>query len=234
MAEFVTNSSGDQATFDSGMVRDNATGKARYDLIEPLRMPLAETMRHRRALLMGRGAEHYGDRNWEKADGLVEFERFLASYERHARQHIAQLRARVYGYEESPEVMEEDHGAAVGFNLDGAEYVAWRLEQTPTVKDEELEDNDLTTIVNDHVSAYMRSVDEDIRTTLYGSGGFTDEGRQVVEPIEEPRYWYYNSTRLERCPDQARGGSCERDEWDGSRRTECRYDKDGNDVGLLP
>ena len=95
--KYITKDSGDRVKFASGMNRDIQDGKARYDLIY---LPLLT----RWAELMGRGAEKYGERNWEKADSLEELARFKASAFRHFIQ-----------------IMEndttEDHYAAVCFNL---------------------------------------------------------------------------------------------------------------------
>lgn len=71
------------------------------------------------AELMGRGAEKYGERNWEKASTEEELERFKASGARHMVQWF-------YGM--NPE---EDHAAAVFFNISGAEYVKARLAAAP-------------------------------------------------------------------------------------------------------
>lgn len=67
------------------------------------------------AELMGRGAIKYGERNWEKARTQEELNRFRASASRHFLQWF-------YGM--NPE---EDHAAAVCFNIAGAEYVAERM-----------------------------------------------------------------------------------------------------------
>lgn len=67
------------------------------------------------AALMGRGAIKYGERNWEKARTEEELKRFKASAFRHFVQWIYELDT------------EEDHAAAVAFNLAGAEYVKQRM-----------------------------------------------------------------------------------------------------------
>jgi hypothetical protein len=67
------------------------------------------------AELMGRGAAKYGERNWEKACSEAELARFKASAFRHFVQWF-------YGL--NPE---EDHAAAVFFNISGAEYVKERI-----------------------------------------------------------------------------------------------------------
>jgi hypothetical protein len=108
--EFITKDSGERTTFETGMQRDVTTGKPRYDLIDPEALNYTETMTYRHAMLMARGAEKYGDRNWEKARTDGEYYRFKQSAYRHFMQWF-------HGEED------EDHAAAVYFNIAGAEYV---------------------------------------------------------------------------------------------------------------
>jgi hypothetical protein len=106
--QFITKDSGERVVFEAtGMVRDVQRGKARFDLIyKPLLWRWAE--------LMARGAEKYGERNWERAATQLEMDRFKASAERHLQQYLRGD-------------LDEDHVAAVFFNLSGAEYVRERL-----------------------------------------------------------------------------------------------------------
>ena len=105
--EFVTKDSGERQSFSTGMVRDVQKGKARFDLVyKPLLWRWAE--------LMARGAEKYGERNWEKASTEEEMNRFKASAERHLQQYLRGD-------------SDEDHAAAVIFNLAGVEYVREHL-----------------------------------------------------------------------------------------------------------
>jgi hypothetical protein len=96
------------------MQRDVNTGKARFDLIMPMLMPYRAQLLTRWAELMGRGAEKYDARNWEQAATLEELERFRESAFRHFLQWLTGE-------------TDEDHAAAVLFNISGAEYVKWRL-----------------------------------------------------------------------------------------------------------
>lgn len=100
---FVTKDSGVREEYDSGMVRDTQKGKPDYTLID--RPFLA-----RWAALMTRGAEKYGRNNWRKANSEEELQRFKASALRHMYQWL-------------DGDTEEDHAAAVCFNLAAAEYV---------------------------------------------------------------------------------------------------------------
>ena len=92
--------------FKTGMQRDSEN-KILYDLL-----PLF--IRNRVAEHLTKGAEKYSKRNWEKACTEEELERFIASAERHFNEWLA-------GYED------EDHVAALIFNLCGAEMVIAKL-----------------------------------------------------------------------------------------------------------
>jgi hypothetical protein len=104
MDKFITKDSGERESFPTGMVRDTSTMKARYDLIY---LPMLK----RWAELMARGAKKYGDRNWELAATKREEERFKESAFRHFMQWFAN------------DDIDEDHAAAVFFNISGAEMV---------------------------------------------------------------------------------------------------------------
>jgi hypothetical protein len=109
---WTTKDSGARTTFETGMQRDVTTGKPRWDLVSPAGLPLGVTMGYRHAMLMARGAEKYGDRNWEKARTDGEYARFKQSAYRHFMQWY-------HGEDD------EDHAAAVYFNIAGAEFVQY-------------------------------------------------------------------------------------------------------------
>lgn len=152
---YVTKDSGARQQFQSGMVRDTQDGKLRYDLAfdGPLFWSLwtgtkyqslaaaagawyvcggieyaAEVVKalaamedgnvftvvDRYAQLMMRGAVKYSERNWMKAEGEEELKRFQSSFCRHLKQYLNGER-------------DEDHLAAVFFNMNGAEYVRQKL-----------------------------------------------------------------------------------------------------------
>lgn len=71
----------------------------------------------RYAGLMTRGAIKYNARNWMKASGEAEYERFRASAVRHFIQYIRGDK-------------DEDHAVAVWFNINGAEYVSEKMSQS--------------------------------------------------------------------------------------------------------
>ena len=100
--------------FRTGMHRDVDDEKPRFDLVTPVGIPFDEQMLTRWAMLMARGAKKYGDRNWERARTAAELARFRSSAFRHFMQWFAGMD-------------DEDHGAAVMFNVQGAEYVKYRM-----------------------------------------------------------------------------------------------------------
>lgn len=112
---FETKDSGKRQDYASGMRRDIQEGKPRFDLINAPDMPYAERLTTRWASLMGRGAEKYGEHNWTRANSLEELARFRASLKRHFEQW------------EAGEV-DEDHAAAVLFNLNAVLYLEWKLD----------------------------------------------------------------------------------------------------------
>jgi hypothetical protein len=95
---YVTKDSGKRQAYASGMVRDVMDDKPRYDLIPgPVLKRLAE--------LYARGAEKYGDNNWQLANSPEELARFKASAWRHFMQWANDWDG------------EEDHAVAVVFNI---------------------------------------------------------------------------------------------------------------------
>ena len=99
--------------FSSGMVRDTSDDKIDYTLI------MDGPMLKRWAVQMTEGAKKYDKRNWMKASGVKERERFKESALRHFIQWF-------YGEQD------DDHAAAVFFNINGVEYVNSRLD-TPAL-----------------------------------------------------------------------------------------------------
>lgn len=108
-AGFVTNDSGERLEFASGMVRDTSDGKTLWHLVA------SGPMLRRWAELLTRGAVKYTPNNWMMADGREEFDRFRESAFRHFMQWYLGLD------------LEEDHAAAILFNVNGAEYVRERM-----------------------------------------------------------------------------------------------------------
>jgi len=115
---FETKDSGAREEFPSGMRRDVQAGKADFSLLLQEGVPYADQMLTRYAELMARGAEKYGRRNWQLAASAEELDRFKASAFRHFVQWVTGE-------------TDEDHAAAVFFNITAAEYV--RARRNPPV-----------------------------------------------------------------------------------------------------
>lgn len=101
---YVIKDSGNRQAFAGGMVRDVTTGKTNYSLA------LDGPMFKRWAIHMTKGAIKYAARNWMLAQGDEEYERFRESALRHFLQWF-------------DGDSDEDHAAAVFFNINGAEYI---------------------------------------------------------------------------------------------------------------
>jgi hypothetical protein len=104
MSGFAVKDSGARQQFASGMQRDVTEGKTDYSLV------LDGPMFERWAAHLTKGAVKYEKRNWMKADGSEEYVRFKESAFRHFLQWYRGD-------------TDEDHAAAVFFNVNGAEYV---------------------------------------------------------------------------------------------------------------
>ena len=109
---FVTKDSGERAQFASGMVRDTTVGKTLWHLVA------SGPMLKRWAELLTRGAVKYDADNWMKASSEQELKRFKESAFRHFMQW--------YNGD-----ADEDHAAAVVFNINGSEYVKERMANRP-------------------------------------------------------------------------------------------------------
>ncbi len=115
---FKVKDSGAREQYASGMVRDVTEDKVDYMLA--LDGPMFERLaRHLTA-----GAQKYAKRNWLKATGRAEYERFRESALRH---FVQWLRGDT----------DEDHAAAVWFNINGAEYVL-EQQQGPAAPEDRL------------------------------------------------------------------------------------------------
>lgn len=118
---FVTKDSGERQSFESGMVRDTTAGKVQWHRVAD------GPMLKRWAELLTRGAEKYPDvdhgvPNWTLADGFEELHRFKQSAFRHFMQW--------YNNEQ-----DEDHAAAVMFNVNGYEYTLRKMFNEDEIRD---------------------------------------------------------------------------------------------------
>jgi hypothetical protein len=112
---FEIKDSGERKEYDSGMVRDTQDGKPMFGYLFPEGVPYDEQFLTRCAQHMTKGFEKYGHRNWEKANSSEEVERFRNSAMRHLVAWTCGLR-------------DEDHAAAVVFNLIAAETTRYKID----------------------------------------------------------------------------------------------------------
>lgn len=106
---FIVKDSGARQHFASGMQRDTATDKVDYTLA------LDGPMFDRYAAHLTKGAVKYQPRNWMKAEGQAELDRFRQSALRH---FLQWFRGET----------DEDHAAATWFNINGAEFTKDKLD----------------------------------------------------------------------------------------------------------
>lgn len=112
---FVQANNAQRVQFEGGGMRDSQEGKPRFDLLVPEEMPFDRQYLTRCARLLAKGAAHYEDRNWEKFGDEEALNRARSSAFRHFMQWFTKED-------------DEDHAASVFFNIQAAEYIAWKLE----------------------------------------------------------------------------------------------------------
>lgn len=115
MSEFTIKDSGKRQEFASGMVRDTAEGKVNYLAV------LDGPMYDRWAIHITKGKVKYPDvrpgvANWTLAAGIEELQRAKESLARHYRQYTRGDK-------------DEDHGAAIFFNVNLIEYIKEKLQK---------------------------------------------------------------------------------------------------------
>ena len=108
--EFIIKDSGKRKEFKGGMVRDISDDKINYLLLND------GPMLKRLAIHLTKGAKKYEKRNWMKANGEEEYERFRESAYRHFMQWLNGD-------------TDEDHASATEFNINGAEYLKNKLNE---------------------------------------------------------------------------------------------------------
>ena len=100
-----------------GMIREDKNDKYRwFDYEHP-------AVEKRFAEHMLKGAKKHGSGNWKK--GGYELREWLESAQRHLRQKLAELE----GIEKTTD---EDHLASVRFNINGAMFAEWELQNKKT------------------------------------------------------------------------------------------------------
>lgn len=153
--------SGERQQFESGMVRDVTEGKIDYSLI------LDGPMFDRWAVHLTKGAQKYAKRNWMLANGDAELARFKESALRH---FLQWYRGDV----------DEDHAAAVFFNINGAEFVKAKPAQRSITFKEALkaarEEEQRLDILNKEQGSSFRGILNGPRAKEIYSESFPEEG----------------------------------------------------------
>jgi hypothetical protein len=107
--EYVTRDSGEKAVHSDGVQRDTQNGKTLFTLLFPKGVPMAQQLMVRVAKLYTRGAEKYGDRNWENSRSADT----LAHHEDALWRHFMNF---YFGIQDG-----EDHAAAIVWNINAVE-----------------------------------------------------------------------------------------------------------------
>jgi hypothetical protein len=132
---FTITDSGEREQFAGGMQRDTTAGKSRPDLVRDGPM-LLRWVAH-----LTKGAVKYIARNWMRATGEEEYNRFLESADRH---YTIWYTWRKYAVNiedaNNPTSLPltEDHAAALFFNVNGVEYLQEHPLSVHTTIDEEV------------------------------------------------------------------------------------------------
>lgn len=92
--DYTLKDGGERQAEATGLLREPNGGRGRYDLLSPLVL-------RRLSVIYERGADKYGDRNWEKGGKLS---RFICSALRHTFQYLEGMR-------------DEDHAAQALWNI---------------------------------------------------------------------------------------------------------------------
>lgn len=110
---------GQRTSYSNGMMREVNPDKPAFDLLLPRGVRYEDQLITRFAVQMTKGAKKYAPRNWELGIGIDEYERAKASAFRHMMQWLT-------------DENDEDHAAAVLFNIMQAEYIRIKLEKNET------------------------------------------------------------------------------------------------------
>jgi hypothetical protein len=114
--EYVTKDSGEKAVHSDGVQRDTQKGKRLFSLMFPKGVPMAQQLIVRVADLYTRGAEKYGDRNWENSKSADT----LAHHEDALWRHFMNFYFNVQDG--------EDHAAAIVWNINAVELTRRNLQ----------------------------------------------------------------------------------------------------------
>jgi len=165
MSDFIVKDSGQRQEFSGGMVRDVADNKTWWSLVYD------GPMLKRWATHLTKGAKKYAARNWMKAEGQAELDRARDSACRHFAQWMAGE-------------VDEDHAAAVYFNINLAEYVKEKLRDTTT-------QDELARIYEEKQVRFLKTPTFQPEQPQRGPATFpmTEEDKIASEYLESLRRW---------------------------------------------
>jgi hypothetical protein len=148
--EYITKDSGEKAVHSDGVQRDTQKGKRLFTLMFPKGVPLAQQLIVRVADLYTRGAEKYGDRNWENSKSADT----LAHHEDALWRHFMN-----FYFEEN---VEEDHAAAIIWNINAVELTRRNMRRAEVRQEVkvELTDEQAHTALRAAAKAYERPQSE--------------------------------------------------------------------------
>jgi len=112
--------------FKSGALREDDTNKPRFDLITPKNQAYDKTLLYRWAVHMSKGARKYSERNWEQVSTKEEIQRYRDGAFRHFFQFMCGE-------------LDEDHAAALCFNISGLIHLMEKLNCDIYGNDKEVE-----------------------------------------------------------------------------------------------
>lgn len=147
ITHYITKDSGKMATYEDGMRRDATEGKPKFGLMFPKGIPYEEQLITRLAALYARGAEKYGDRNYEKSST----EESLAHHEEAFWRHAVKF---FLGVDDG-----EDHAAAVVWNINAVELTRRNIRKAgDTVTEKERDSVPSTPVLalRDHQNDYWK------------------------------------------------------------------------------
>ena len=121
---YVTRDSGKKQVHSDGVQRDTRDGKTLYTLMFPKGVPLEEQLIHQVAELYTRGAEKYGDRNWENSRAEDTLEHHREALWRHFMKFFM-------GVQDG-----EDHAAAVVWNINAIEQTQRNLKADSSMSED--------------------------------------------------------------------------------------------------
>lgn len=163
--QWLTKDSGVKAVHSDGVQRDAQQGKTLYPLMFPRDVPMKEQLIVRVAELYTRGAEKYGDRNWEKSSASDTLGHHLEALWRHFMNFVFDVQDG------------EDHAAAIVWNINAVELTRRNLKAADTMRQPvSFDDSEVSEEFRQRVTEFTDKNDELLRRLE--DGGVPTEVRE--------------------------------------------------------